>query len=161
MKKVLFLISLMICLCSYSQDISKAEPRLGNPYVTLYQFHKKYYKDLNIYYYDTRIFVESDKGQRDGAVCRVWDMQAPGTVPLYLYAQSIRGYYYDTNAFAQNKGRKIGVVCYIYTAPSSGLVPLYEFKLPGNEILYYYDTREYVEPNKGNVTRIVGYVVPN
>ncbi len=157
----MFLISLMICLCSYSQDISKIEPRLGNPYVTLYQFHKKVNGKVNLYYYDTRIFVESDKGQRDGAVCRVWDIQAPGTVPLYLYARSPQGYYYDTNAFAQNKGGKVGVVCYIYTAPSSGLVPLYEFKLSGSDIFYYYDTREYVEPDKGNVTRIVGYVVPN
>ncbi len=160
MKKVLFLISLMICLCSYSQNISKIEPRLGNPYVTLYQFHVKLNKNVNLYYYDTRIFVESDKGQRDGAVCRVWDIEAPGTVPLYLYRKAPREFYYDTNPSLKNKGTKVGVTCYIYTAPSPELVPLYEFILPGYTT-FYYDTRENVEPDKGNRTRIVGYVIPN
>jgi hypothetical protein len=173
MKKIIFYFSLIFCIYSYGDNTLKSEEPKGAisheatafPHVALYQYHRKLDKNNDRFYYDTRIIVESDKGQRDGAVCYVWpkDLQAPGTVPLYQYSSPHYSiFYYDTNPFAEYKGQRDGIVCYIYKDSQDGLIPLYEYakytSYWGN--LYYYDTRSSVEPDKGSRTRIVGYVFP-
>jgi hypothetical protein len=172
MKKIVFLLSLMFCVCSYGDNTLKSEEPKGAisheaaafPHVALYQYHREMYK-RNIYYYDTRIIVESDKGQRDGVVCYVWpkDLQAPGTVPLYQYSTTASKIYsYSTSSTETNRGNLDGIVCYVYPGSQDGLVPLYEYVREYINVgkHYYYDTRSSVESDKGYRNRIVCYVFP-
>ncbi len=127
---------------------ARATPPPPPPAVTPKTFYRFYNSSAVDHYYSTNRRPPS--GYRlEGAIGKVFDKQASGTIPLYkAYNRAAKNHFYSTNRreIVNAAGYQYqGIAGYVYSARGSGRIALYRF-YNSSAVNHFYTTNR----NEGN-----------